>query len=466
MPLPRPIRRRALLGLIALLFGIGACRSPNGSWDTPANRKRPLEIWWSQGYYPEETDAIESIVQEWRRKSGQSVKLTLFSENEILAKADAIIRGGPAPDVLYGYGINDTSVPRLAYLGKLVAVEDLIAPLRKDLLPGIHESIVYLNRQTGSRKPYAVPISRHSVYIHFWRDLLHEQSPAEAQGSGLAKGEAIPTDWQGFWSYWEQQQRRLQDLGFGDIYGLGLPMSSEARDTTYIFECFLEAFNVKIYDPSGKLVVRQYRDRIIKALKDYTSHYRRKAVPSSSRNWADADNNINFLSSQSLMTINPTMSIPGSQIADDIAYKERLGSLPWPRKPDGSPLPSSLYVKQLVLFDRGKVDVAKSFVRFLLQPSNLAQFVEGSLGRFLPVVRQIDAMPFWQNREDPHIQIARQMLRNPRLPLFLLNPAYSEVVSGNVWSLAVQRLAGGEITPEQAADEAIRAIEAIDRSWK
>lgn len=464
----RPVnRRRVLVGLIGVLFSITACRAPNASrGDAGSNQKRPLEIWWSQGYYPEETDAIEFIVQEWRRQTGQPVRLSLFSENEILAKADAISRGGPAPDVLYGYGINDTAAPRLAYLGQLVAVDDVIEPIRKDLLPGIHDSVVYLNKQTGLRHAYAVPISRHSVVIHFWRDLLNEQKPGAVEPSGRALDQSIPKDWKGFWAFWEQQQRRLQALGFEDIHGLGLPMSAQARDTTYIFEYFLEAHNVKVYDRGGKLVLRQHRDGLIRALEDYTSRYRNGFVPPASLRWADADNNVNFLSSQSLMTINPTLSIPGSQIADDIAYKERLGSLPWPRKPDGSPLPSSLFVKQLVIFDRGKVKTAKSFVSFLLKPANLSKFVEGSQGRFLPVVRQLDAMPFWQNPGDPHIRIGRESLRNPRLPAFLLNPAYSEVVSRNVWSTAVEQVAGGEASAEKAADEALESIEKIDRGWK
>lgn len=467
MTLNRPVRRRwVVLGLIAALLSVSACRSPHASpGDAALNRKRPLEIWWSQGYYPEETDAIESIVQAWRRQTGQPVRLSLFSENEILAKADAISRGGPAPDVLYGYGINDTSAPRLAYLGKLVAVDDVVESIRKDLMPGTHESVVYLNKLTGRRDVYAVPISRHSVAIHFWRDLLNEQKPGAVEDSGKAFDQSIPRDWNGFWAFWEQQQRRLQALGYDDIHGLGLPMSTQARDTSYIFEYFLEAYNVKVYDRDGKLTIRQHRDGLVQALRDYTSRYRNHFVPSASLRWADADNNINFLSSQSLMTINPTLSIPGSQIADDIAYKERLGSLPWPRKPDGSPLPSSLFVKQLVLFDRGKVDTAKSFVGFLLKPDNLSKFVEGSQGRFLPVVRQIDAMAFWQNPDDPHIRIARESLRNPRLPAFLRNPAYSEVISRNVWSTAVEQVSSGKVSADQAADEAIKSIEKIDRGW-
>jgi len=464
----RPVRRRLVLsGLLAALLAISACRSPHASQaDAASNQRRPLEIWWSQGYYPEETDAIELIVQQWRRQTGQPVRLSLFSENEILAKADAISRGGPAPDVLYGYGINDTSAPRLAYLGQLVAVDDVIESIRKDLLPGIHESIVYLNKQTGRRAAYAVPISRHSVAIHFWRDLLNEQKPGAVESTGRTLDRAIPSDWNQFWAFWQQQQRRLHVLGYKDIYGLGLPMSTQARDTTYVFEYFLEAYNVKVYDRNGRLTIRRHRDGLIQALRDYTNHYRNRFVPPTSRRWADADNNVNFLSSQSLMTINPTLSIPGSQIADDIAYKERLGSLPWPRKPNGSPLPSSLFVKQLVVFDRGKIGTAKSFVTFLLRPGHLSKFVEGSQGRFLPVVRQIDAMPFWQNPDDPHIRIGRASLRNPRLPTFLLNPAYSEVVSRNVWSTAVEQVAGGEVSAEKAADEAIEAIEKIDRGWK
>ena len=55
--------------------------------------KRALEVWWSEGYYPEETDAIETIFANWQRITGNKVNLSFFSENELAAKARSAIDG-------------------------------------------------------------------------------------------------------------------------------------------------------------------------------------------------------------------------------------------------------------------------------------------------------------------------------------------------------------------------------------
>lgn len=443
-------------GLLASCKSIGL---PGGG--DAKQSKHDLEVWWSEGYYPEETDAIETIFANWQRITGNKINLSFFSENELAAKARSAIDGGPTPDLLYGYGINDTVVPILSYNNKLVALDEIVKPIRNDLLPGVIDGVTYLNKQTKIKSIYAVPISQHSVNLHYWKDLVEEAF------GGTDKKIKIPHEWKEFWDFWHASQKSLRQNGYDEIYGMALPMSNLARDTTYIFEFFLEAYDAKIVNSAGKLNVEDpgTRQKIISAINDYTSNYKEKYVPPKATSWADPDNNINFLSSLSVMTANPTLSIPGSQLSDEIAYFERLGSLPWPNKVDGTVMKSFISVKQAIVFNSSNVDKAKDLLAYVLKTENLSRYVEGSQGRFLPTTKSIMAMPFWHNAKDIHIATAIQNMQSSKIPAWILNPAYSEVIAKNIWGKAIEAVATGDQSTEKAVDSAITEIRTIFAGW-
>ena len=423
--------------------------------------KHDLEVWWSEGYYPEETDAIETIFANWQRLTGNKINLSFFSENELAAKANSAIDGGPTPDLLYGYGINDTVVPVLSYNNQLVALDEVVKPIQDDLLPGVIDGVTYLNKQTKNKSIYAIPISQHSVNLHYWKDLVEEAF------GGNDQNKKIPNEWNAFWDYWHASQKALRQKGYDEIHGMSLPMSGLARDTGYIFEFFLEAHNANILTPSGKLNVEDpvIRQKIISAVNDYTRNYKDKYVPPKATSWSDADNNINFLSSLSVMTSNPTLSIPGSQLSDEIAYFERLGSLPWPNKLDGSPMRSFISVKQAVVFKGSNVAKAKDLLAYLLKTENLSRYVEGSQGRFLPTTKSIMAMPFWHNTKDVHIATAIQNLKSSKKSGKTLNSAYCDVINKNIWGKAIEAVATGSLSTEKAVDGAITEIRTIFAGW-
>jgi multiple sugar transport system substrate-binding protein len=456
------MKRRNFVATGVAVGMLASCKSLglSGGLDIKQS-KHDLEVWWSEGYYPEETDAIEKIFANWQKITGNKINLSFFSENELAAKARSAIDGGPTPDLLYGYGINDTVVPVLSYNNKLIALDDIVKPIQNDLLPGVFDGVTYMNKQTKSKSVYAVPISQHSVSLHYWKDLVDE-------ASGVTnKKTKIPNEWKEFWGFWHAGQKSLRQKGYGKIYGMSLPMSSRARDTTYIFEFFLEAHSVEIVTSTGKLNVEDpvTRKKIINAINDYTSNYKEKYVPPKATSWSDPDNNIDFLSSLSLMTANPTLSIPGSQISDEIAYFERLGSVPWPKKVDGSPMQSFLSVKQAIVFDSSNVNQAKDLLSYVLKTENLSRYVEGSQGRFLPTTKSIIAMPFWRNAKDVHIASAIQDMKSSKIPTWILNPGYSEVIAKNIWGKAIETVATGDISTEKAVDAAITEIRTIFASW-
>ncbi len=102
------------------------------------------------------------------------------------------------------------------------------------------------------------------------------------------------------------------------IYGVGQPMGVESTDSFQSFYTFMDAYNVKLVDDDGKLLVDdpKVRDGLIHALKDYTDTYIRGCTPPSSTTWKDPDNNVAFHNKTIVMTHNFTISIAAKWFED------------------------------------------------------------------------------------------------------------------------------------------------------
>ncbi|WP_375327660.1 ABC transporter substrate-binding protein [Microcystis sp. BLCC-F210] len=442
---------------IFLLTGCGVAQFEQGMPDSP---DRPLQVWWSEGYYPEETEAIRRVIDRWETTTGKLVELTFYSEKDLVVETEKALQQGTLPDVIYGYSIDTVLIPKLAWNDQLADVTSIIEPLKKQYIREALDSVYYFNHPKKARSYYAVPISQSTTHIHYWQDFLSKAKVNPRQ---------LPQEWSSFWQIWKTAQTNLRQQGETTIYGLGLPMSSIATDTNNIFEQFLEAYNVQLVDDQGNLNLdsSQERQGIVAALKNYTDFYQQGFVPPQAITWNDPDNNVFFLSNLTVMTANPTLSIPGSQRQDPINYNERMRTIPWPNKPDKTPMRNITYVKQIAIFqETSYLKEAKSLVTFLVQPENLAKFIEGSQGRFFPVMPVLMKRPLWNNPQDAHLFNLKVQFDNPRLAYTVFNPAYSEVLSQNIWGQAIQKILIDRQSPEQAADFAINKIKNIFENWQ
>ena len=454
---------RQFLLSISLVVGItlGGCQSGTEGNNAESGDSKVLRVWWSEGYYPEETEAIRSAVEQWKTETNSEVDLIFYSEKDLVQQTENALAADSPPDVIYGYGIELLLLPRLAWDGKLADVSSILEPMQAQYEPAALESVRYYNNKEQKRSYYAVPLSQQITHIHYWKDLLEEVK---------LDPKSIPQDWKGFWSFWQKGHDTLKQQGLTEIYGIGLPMSAAATDTFTLFQQFLEAYNVEIVDSKGNLQLDNPANRqgIISALQDYTQYYKAGYVPPGATEWADPDNNVTFLSGLTLMTANATMSIPGSQRQDEVNYFDRMRTIAWPTKPDGSPMRYITSTKQVAILDKtANLEKAQSLVTFLIQPDTLQAYVEGSQGRFFPVVPAIvQNSELWKNPKDPHLSIVAKQFENTRPSYIVLNPAYSEVQSKNVWGEAIYSMGVKGVTAEQAADTAIEQIKEIFANWK
>lgn len=449
------------LPMLVSFAGLAACNQLSTGGNQATGSDSALEIWWSEGYYPEETEAIRQAVDEWSAANNVEANLVFYSEKDLIQQSQSAIEAGDPPDVLYGYSTSFDLIPLLAWQGELADVTDVIEPIQDLYTPEALESVNYQNNQAGNRSFYAVPLSQQTTHIHYWKPLLAE--------AGL-EDSPIPVAWDNFWQFWTQPQEQIRQKTQNDaVYSIGLPMSVAATDTTHLFEQFLEAYDVELLDSNGqpRLDDPGVREGIIRALADYTGFYRSGYVPENAIDWGDPDNNVTFLSRLTLMTANATMSIPGSQRQDQLTYKEQMATVPWPNKPSGEPMRYVTSTKQVVvLAGSNQPEQAKDLIRYLTQPDILAGYIEGAQGRFFPVMPDLLERPFWTDSSDPHVSAATQQFELTRPLYTVLNPAYSQVQAENIWGQAIHDIVTQNIPPEEAADTAIAEIKRIFAEWK
>lgn len=457
-------KMKAKIAMLFLLTLLLVTCSSSTEKPNPVSTKdsNSLTVWWTKGFYPGEDEGIKKIVANWERESGMEAELTILSEDENVLRTQSSLETGNPPDIVYNRSVDVTLSPLYASEGKLADVSDVVQPMKNIYTKTALESVYLYNNVAKKRSYYAVPIQQQTNHIHYWEDILED--------IGLSSSD-IPSEWDAFWEFWQRAQNVAREKGYPEIYGLGLNLSAEASDTFYQMEQTLEAYNVRLLDENGKLLLDdpQVRQGAIAVITWLTDLYREGYIPPDAVDWEPPDNNVAFLNRKLLMVCNGTLSLPASQRQDADTYKKRMKTIEYPRKADGEPSKYQVSVKQVLTFSQSKhPEAAKDFLSYLIQPENLAEYLEGSAGRYFPVMPQLLAEPFWQDESDPHISAAAKQFREGATrPMYqALNPAYSQVLAENVWGHALERAIVDDRSPTEAADEAIARIKEIFAEWE
>ena len=420
-----------------------------------------LQIWWDKGYSPEEDEALQKLVKDWEQKTSNKVKINFYTLDKRSEKPQRYLQNGIAPDIFMSFKAESTLNASLAWSGKLTDVSDIVEPVKELYVPDTLETAYYYNNLQQKWSYYAVPIHRAALHIYYWKDLLEKTGRTAAD---------IPQDWNEFWQFWLDVGEDLNTKYQQDIYPLGLPMSVEAGDTYQAFEHVLEAYNVRLLDEAGNLLVDdpQVRQGIIQCLDWYTQFYLQGYIPKDAVDWNNAANNSKILNREILTTTNASLSIPAALRQDINAYRDRLGIVELPNKPNGEPMRHIFLVEQAVIFnDAAHPKLAKDFLAYLIQPEVINTFLKES-GRHSPAHTSVYQDPYWTSPEDPHTSaVTKTLTKSKTRSIYPTNsPAYSIVLKENVWGQSLENIVLNGITPEQAADEAITNIKKIFAEWQ
>lgn len=436
----------------------------------PALAQDSLTVWFTKGFYKGEDAALTDLIDRYQKATGVKVDLSLYSTEDCIVKSVAAVEAGTPPDVGYCTTYDFRTTGQWAFEGRLEDVSDVINPIKDQFQPDALATTFLMNGKTGQKAYYAFPIERQTMHIFYWKDMLQDAGFSEAD---------IPTTWDAYWDFWcGKVQDALRAKG-KRIYAIGQPMSVAASDTFFSFLTWANAYNVKIVDESGKIVLDQPENRaaMIEAVKSYSSIFSRGCTPPSSVNWLDTDNNVNFHNKTTVLTHNATISIPSKHLDDSTNqtlteeqraqakknYEENIRTTLFPTKPDGGTLPNLAATKTAVIFADSKNKArAKEFMAFMLKDENLTPFVEGSVGRWYPVTKSGAARPFWTDGTDPHRAVVSKQFTGGTLPFpFVYNYHFTTVNAENVWAKALNRVVQDKISPDQAVDEMIARIKEI-----
>ena len=451
--------------LIATLIAAGLM-----SASTAVLAQQKLNVWWVKGFYKAEDDALFDAIKKFEAKHKDiKVELSQYPVQDTIPKTVAALDAGTPPDVAYSDVYDFQVTAKWAYDGKLEDITSVIDKVRSGFEPTALSTTFLYNNVTKSRAYYAFPIKQQTMHIQYWKDMLGEAGFKESD---------IPTDWKGYWNFWcDKVQPAYRQKTGKRVFGTGFPMGVDSSDAFYSFLTFMDAYNVKLVNDSGKLLVDDpaVRQGLINAINDYTAVYVKGCTPPSSTSWKDPDNNVAFHNKTTILTHNATISIAAKWLDDmnntaltneqrEVArknYTENIATSGFPNKPDGSKMIYRTAVKTGVIFkDAKNKDAAKKFVAFLLEDANLTPYVEGSLGRWFPVTKAGQQRPFW--KADAHRTAVYNQYMNGTVPFeFTKNYKFTVLNNENVWAKAMNRILNEKVPTEKAVDEMIARIKEV-----
>src|SRR5881392_1769353 len=362
----------------------------------PALAQETLTVWWVKGFYKSEDDALYAAIKKYEEKTGVKVELSQYPVQDMIPKTVAALDAGTPPDVAYADVYDFQVTGKWAFDGKLEDLSSVINPMKDKFLKNTVETTYLYNDKTKKKAYYAFPLKQQTMHIQYWSDMLQTAGFTEKQ---------IPTAWKDYWKFWcEKVQPAYRKKTGTRVFGIGQPMGVDSSDSFFSFLTFMDAYNVKLVDDDGKLLVDDPKVKagLVNAMKDYTDVYAKGCTPPSSTSWKDPDNNVAFHNKTTVMTHNATISI-AAKWADDANnatltpeqratarknYDELIRTAGFPNKPDGSKPVYRAAVKTGVVFaNASNKRRAKEFVSFITEEDNLTPYIEGSLGRWFPVTK-------------------------------------------------------------------------------
>jgi len=414
------------------------------------------EVWWAQGFVPEEDVAIKKVVADYEKASGNTIDLTITPFAPQRQKIVAAVQSGIVPDV---FPNNPGEITALyAWDDKLIDVSDVVETQKEEYTETALLNTFCYNRVTKDRSFYGVPDTTGALPNHVWRPLVEK--------AGF-KIEDIPKTWDAYYSFFKDVQKNLRKQGLRNVYGLGLNVTTNGVDPNNVFNYFVIAYggqNLVTKDGRLHLDDPQVKEAVIKAMTYPATAYKEGFVPPGAINWNDADDNNAFHAKQIVMDLDGTISTEVAVLSqgkkedyDDIVTMGLALSN------DGNPVPSQAGNGTLLVPKGAKnVTVAKDFLKFIIQPKVNNERLKTGLGRNIPCMPSIVKTDHWWF-DDPHrAAYTTQGLLNPTVPQFwAFNPAYAQIQNEHVWMQGWMDIIQSGMTPEAAAEKAFKRVEEI-----
>jgi multiple sugar transport system substrate-binding protein len=414
------------------------------------------EVWWIQGFVPEEDVAIKKIVADYEKASGNTIDLSIAPFAPLRQKIVAAMQSGVVPDMIPA--TPGEIIALHAWDDKLVDVSDVVETQKSKFLETALLNTYCYNNVTKKRSYYGVQFSNDTLPNHIWRPLI------EKAGYTL---EDLPKTWDAFYDFFKEVQKKLRAQGVRNVYGLGLNVTTNGVDPNNVFNYFLIAYGGgDIVTKDGKLHLDdpKVKEAAIKALTYPPTAYKEGFVPPGAINWNDADDNNAFHAKQIVMDLDGTISTEVAVIHKEQDYKD-IVTMGLALSNDGKPVPSQAGgLAQLIPKGAKNVETAKDLLKYMIQPQVLNELLKVGLARRIPPMQSIvKDDPWWLDPSDPHrVAYVQQGVLGPTVPqLWAYNPAFAQVQNEHVFPNGWAEIAKDGVAPQAAAEKAFKRVEEI-----
>ena len=447
-----PLSRRSVLrGSLAAAAAGGLARpyTANAAATT-------AEVWWAQGFVPEEDVGFKKVVADYGKASGNTIELSIVPFAPLRQKIVAAVQSSVVPDMLYATPAEIIAL--YAWEDKLVDVSDVIESQKEEFVETALLSAYCYDNIEKKRSYYGVPFTMDVLPNHVWRPLVEKAG---------YKMEDIPKTWDAYYDFFKEVQKKLKAQGVRNVYGMGLNVTTNGGDPNNVYNYFLIAYGGQdIVTKDGRLHLDdpKVREAAIKALTYPATAYKEGFVPPGAINWNDFDDNNAFHAKTIVMDIEGSLSTEVAIIKNQQDYND-IVVMGLALSNDGKPVPSQAGpVCGLIPKGAKNVAVAKEFLKFLIQPKVCNEYLKTGLARRVPAMPSIvKGDPWWLDPADPHrVAYVKQALLGPSVPNFwVYNPAYAQVQNEHVWSVGWVDIMKEGMAPQTAAEKAFKRIEEI-----
>jgi len=415
-------------------------------------------VWWTQGFVPEEDAAFNAMVAAYEKASGNKIEVSLIPFGPLMQKIVAALTSGDVPDVMSHDAGSQNVIPQNAWNDRLVDVSDIVEPLKSQFHPTAYLASQYYNSGTKKRSFYMAPYKINATPFHIWNSMVEK--------AGLKLSDA-PKTWDAFWDFFKPMQKKLRETTRG-IYSLGLQLTTVGpNDGNVLFHHFVIANGGgDLITPDGKahLGDPQVKEAIIKSLTYLTTAFKDGYIPPGVLSWNDADDNNAFHAKQFVIDLDGTISTELAMFHDKDQYNDAV-TMSLPLDNAGKQMAEQILVEGAFIPKGAKnVDVARDFIKYVVQPEVANAYLKAGLGRWLPAMPGlIKTDPFWLDPKDLHLKTYTEegLVTPTTVPYAVFNPGYAEANSQQIWGVAHADIIQHGVSPKDAAETAIQKIEAI-----
>ena len=420
---------------------------------------KTASVWWPQGFVAEEDASFRAMITDYEKASGNTIDYSLVPFAPLMQEIVSALTSGDVPDVLSHNIADQTIVPQNAWHNRLVDLTDVVEPQQSRYHPTSLLASYYYNNVTKKRGYYQVPYRVGVSPIHAWNSLVEK--------AGYKLSDA-PKTWDAFWDFFKPMQKALRGKGTRGLYALGFQITTTGpADGNALFHYFLNAYGgggIVTKDGRPHFDDPQVKEAVIKVLTYLTTAFKDGYVPPGALSWNDADDNNVFHAKQIIVDLDGTISTELSLFHKKEEYND-LATLGLPLDNAGKSVPSFLGSGGAFVPKGAKnVEVAKDFLKYVIQPQVMNVYLKNGLGRYLPAMPElVKDDPFWLDPKDPHVaNYTRQGLLDPTVPNYpCFNPGYAEANTQQIWGSAEADVIRESMTPQAAAEKALKRMDQI-----